>query len=386
MTDTLAILDRLIAFDTTSHRTNLPLLDYVEDLLVRAGVACWRVPDASGEKANLFASTGPAGDGGALLSAHVDTVPVEGQAWTLPPFRLTARDGRLYGRGTTDMKGFAACAVAAMLAAARRPLAQPLHLALSHDEETGCRGVPALIDRLAATGPRPAFCIVGEPTELAVATGHKGKIGIRTRFTGRTGHSARAPMALNAAYLASDFVTAVRAAQTRLIETGARDGDYDVPYSTTHVGRIAGGGPLNIVPDACEVDWEIRSLPADDAEAWIAALKAEAAHLCDATGDADAGVTHGELMRYPGLGTAADAPVVALVQALAGNRATLKVDYGTEGGLFATVMGLPTVVCGPGSMEQGHKPDEFIAREELARYDAMLARLIDRLEAGTARP
>lgn len=384
MTDTLAILDRLIGFDTVSHRSNLPILDYIEGLLAGAGVRCWRVPDATGAKANLYASTGPAGDGGALLSAHVDVVPVEGQAWTRPPFRLTEDGGRLYGRGTTDMKGFVACAVAAMLAAARRPLAQPLHLALSHDEEVGCLGVPALIDRLAATGPRPAFCLVGEPTELRVAIGHKGKIGIRSRFAGRAGHSARAPMALNAVYLAAEFVAALRAAQARLIAEGARDGDYAVPHSTLHVGRMSGGGALNIVPDACEVDWEIRSLPADDAESWVEGLKAEAARICAATGDGDARVGHADLMRYPGLGTADGAPVVALTQALAGNGGVLKVDYGTEGGLFATRMGLPTVVCGPGSMAQGHKPDEFIARDELARCDAMLGRLVDRLEAGTA--
>lgn len=384
MTETLAILDRLIGFDTVSSRSNLPILDYAESLLAEAGIACWRVPDATGQKANLFASTGPAGDGGALLSAHVDVVPVEGQAWTRPPFRLTADGSRLYGRGTTDMKGFVACALAAMRQAAGRSLAQPLHLALSHDEEVGCLGVPALIAALNARGPRPGFCLVGEPTELGVATGHKGKIGIRTRFAGRAGHSARAPMALNALHLGAEFISALRAAQARLIAEGARDDGYAVPHSTLHVGRMAGGGALNIVPDACEVDWEIRALPEDDAEAWVAGLKAEAARICAATGDADAGAVHGDLMRYPGLGTAAEAPVVALVQGLAGNGGVLKVDYGTEGGLFASLMGLPVVVCGPGSMAQGHKPDEFIERDELARCDAMLARLVDRLEAGTA--
>lgn len=382
MSQTLPLLDRLIAFDTVSDRTNLPLLDMVQEMLTQAGIACWRVPDATGAKANLFASTGPAGDGGALLSAHVDVVPVAGQDWTRPPFRLTRDGDRLYGRGTTDMKGFVACAVSAMLDAARRPLVQPLHLALSHDEEVGCKGVPSLIAELARRGPRPALCIVGEPTEMQVATGHKGKIGIRSRFTGRTGHSARAPLAVNALYPAAAFVAEVRAIQDRMVAEGARDDDYTVPYSTLHVGRIAAGGALNIVPDVAEIDWEIRYLPADDGAAAVAGLMARAAELAAAMGDPDATVSHSELMRYPGLGTPSDAPVVGLVQALAGTQGRLKVDYGTEGGLFATDLGLPTVVCGPGSMEQGHKPDEFIATDQLARCDAMLARLIDRLEAG----
>ena len=382
MSLTLPLLDDLIGFDTVSVNSNLPLLDMVQARLTAAGITCWRVMDETGQKANLFATTGPAGDGGVLLSAHVDVVPVAGQDWRRPAFKLTEEAGRLYGRGTTDMKGFVACAVNAMLDAARRPLAQPLHLALSHDEEVGCKGVPSLIAELARRGPRPALCIVGEPTELQVATGHKGKIGIRSRFTGRAGHSARAPMAVNALWPAAAMVAEIRAIQKRMETEGARDPDYTVPYSTLHVGRLAGGGALNMVPEAAEMDWEIRYLPEDDGPAAVTALKDRAAALVAAMGDPDATVSHSELMNYPGLGTAADAPVVRLVQRLAGTQGTLKVDYGTEGGLFANDLGLPTVVCGPGSMAQGHIADEFIARSELERCDAMLARLIDRLEAG----
>jgi len=382
MTQTLPLLERLIAFDTVSHRSNLPLLDHVQAIMEARGITCWRVPDPTGTKANLFATVGPAGDGGVVLSAHVDVVPVAGQDWTLPPFALTERGSRLHGRGTTDMKGFVASAVNAMLDAARRPLARPLHLALSHDEEVGCKGVPSLIAELARRGPRPALCIVGEPTEMRIAIGHKGKIGIRSRFTGRAGHSARAPMAVNALYPAARLVGLVEAAMARMAREGARDPDYAVPHSTFHVGRMAGGGALNIVPDAAEVDWEIRYLPADDGPAEIAALMAAADGLAAAMGDPDATVSHSELMAYPGLGTAADAPVVRLVQALAGTTGTLKVDYGTEGGLFDRGLGLPTVVCGPGSMAQGHTPDEYIERAELDRCDAMLARLLAGLESG----
>ncbi len=203
---TIDILDRLIAHDTVSHRPNLALIEEVRGWLEAAGARVRLVHDATGGKANLFASIGPEGDGGVMLSGHTDVVPVEGQEWTRPPFRLTEEAGRLYGRGTADMKGFCASAIAAMLKAASRPLKAPLHLALSHDEEIGCIGVRSLIDVLQAAPFRPRFCIVGEPTAMQVATGHKGKVALRTTCIGREGHSALAPMALNALHLAADFI------------------------------------------------------------------------------------------------------------------------------------------------------------------------------------
>ncbi|HMO07331.1 MAG TPA: acetylornithine deacetylase [Paracoccaceae bacterium] len=381
-TDARAILDRLIAFDTVSHRPNLDLIHYARDLLAAAGARVVLVPDSTGAKANLYATVGPEGGGGVMLSGHTDVVPVEGQDWTRPPFRLTTGDGRLYGRGTADMKGFVACAMAAMLDAARRPLRTPMHLALSHDEEVGCIGVRSLIDLLAGAPARPSMVIVGEPTDMQVATGHKGKVGMRATFHGRAGHSALAPLALNALHLGADFVGAARAEQARIAADGPRDGDYDVPYTTVHVGILKGGTQVNIVPALCVAEYEVRSLAEDDADAILSRLRAAAEALAAATGDPAARVEFVETMRYPGLGTPPTAPIVAFVKALTGANGTIKVAYGTEGGLFAEGLGLPVVVCGPGSMAQGHKPDEYLSAEQFDRCGAMLARLVERLEAG----
>ena len=379
-----AILDRLMAFDTVSAKPNMDLMLWVKGLLDAAGIAVTLIPDATGQKANLFATVGPAGIGGVMLSGHTDVVPVEGQAWTLPPFALTERDGRLYGRGAADMKGFCAAAIVAMLKAATRPLQVPLHLALSYDEEIGCMGVRSLVAALAQAPVKPRFCIVGEPTGMQVATGHKGKVALRATCTGREGHSALAPLALNALHLAADFLNEVRALQARVAAQGHRDGDYDVPYTTIHVGKMAGGVQVNIVPNAATLDFEIRSLAEDDPEALIADLRAAAERIV-APLRADfpeAAIKVERLWDYPGLGTPSDAAVVNFVKGLTGANGTIKVAFGTEGGLFSRDVGVPTVICGPGSMAQGHKPDEYVTLEQLARCEAMLDALITRLESG----
>jgi acetylornithine deacetylase len=378
------ILERLIAFDTVSANPNIDLMHYVQSVLQAAGIESRLVPDAGGKKANLFATTGPFGAGGVMLSGHTDVVPVDGQDWSRPAFRLTEADGRYYGRGTTDMKGFVACAIEAMIAASRRPLRVPLHLALSYDEEVGCMGVRSLIDVLAQAPVRPRFCIVGEPTGMQVATGHKGKIALRATCAGREGHSALAPLALNALHLAADFMNAVRDLQARIASEGCRDGDYDVPYTTIHVGKMAGGVQVNIVPNSATLDFEIRSLAEDDTDALIADLRA-AAERITAPLRADfpeAAIVIERLWDYPGLGTPTDAEVVRFVKALTGANGTIKVAFGTEGGLFSDRLGIPTVICGPGSMAQGHKPDEYVELSQIARCRDMLAALTDRLEVG----
>lgn len=380
--ETKEILAKLIAFDTVSSRPNLTLIEWVRDLLAGAGIAPVLIHDASGGKANLFATTGPAGQGGVMLSGHTDVVPVDGQAWTRPPFALTEEAGRLYGRGTADMKGFVACAIAAMLKAAPRPLATPLHLALSHDEEVGCLGVRSMIDMLDRAPVRPAMCIVGEPTAMQVATGHKGKVALRATCTGREGHSALAPLALNALHLAADFIGAIRAIQADIAEKGLRDGDYDVPYTTLHAGKMSGGVQVNIVPNTAVIDFEIRSLAGDDPEALIARLHAAAEGIV-APLRADfpeAAIAVERLWDYPGLGTPTDAAVVNFVKRLTGANGTIKVAFGTEGGLFDQRLSIPTVICGPGSMAQGHKPDEFVTVEQMDRCTAMLDALLLRLE------
>lgn len=377
------ILDRLMAFDTVSSKPNIALMGYVRGLLEEAGLTVALIPDADGGKANLFASTGPAG-AGVMLSGHTDVVPVEGQHWTKPAFALTEAEGRYYGRGAADMKGFVACAVEAMLHAAQRPLKVPLHLALSYDEEIGCMGVRSLIDLLAAAPVKPRFCIVGEPTGMQVATGHKGKVALRASCLGREGHSALAPLALNALHLAGDFLGAVRRLQAEVAATGLRDGDYDVPYSTLHVGKMSGGVQVNIVPNHAVLDFEIRSLAGEDVAGLIARLEAEAEAIVAPLRREfpEAAIRVERLWDYPGLGTPSDGEVVRFVKGLTGANGTIKVAFGTEGGLFDARLGVPTVICGPGSMAQGHKPDEWVSVEQVERCRGMLAALVGRLEAG----
>ena len=376
------ILARLIAFDTVSAKPNMALMHYVRDLLGRAGIASTLIPDATGQKANLFATVGPAG-AGVMLSGHTDVVPIDGQDWTKPPFAMTEADARIYGRGATDMKGFVACALATMIDAAKRPLKTPLHLALSYDEEIGCMGVRSLIDMLEVAPTRPLMCIVGEPTLMQVATGHKGKVALRATCVGREGHSALAPMALNALHLAADFIGVLRCIQAD-VAMGAQDADYDVPYTTLHAGKMQGGIQVNIVPHHATVDWEIRSLAGTDVDGLIARVQAAA----DAVVAPylmvfpEAAIRVERLWDYPGLATPGDAGVVRFVKSLTGANGTMKVAFGTEGGLFSERLGIPTVICGPGSMAQGHKPDEWVSVEQLERCQAMLGALVGRLEAG----
>ncbi|MEI6800075.1 MAG: acetylornithine deacetylase [Pseudomonadota bacterium] len=382
------IFARLIGFDTVSSKPNMALMDYVAEMLADAGIDATLIPDPSGTKANLYATVGE-GAGGVMLSGHTDVVPVEGQAWTYPPFELSEENGRLYGRGAADMKGFCAAAIATMIAAGERaksgrPLAVPLHLALSYDEEIGCMGVRSLITMLQAARIRPRFCIVGEPTGMQVATGHKGKIALRATCIGREGHSALAPMALNALHLAADFIGAVRALQADVARNGVQDGDYDVPYTTLHVGKMAGGVQVNIVPNTATLDFEIRSVAEDDPEGLITRLRQAAEAICAPLRATfpEAAIIIERQWDYPGLGTRSDAAVVSFVKALTGANGTMKVAFGTEGGLFDARLGIPTVICGPGSMAQGHKPDEYVSIEQMARCEAMMAALLDQLEAG----
>lgn len=382
--DTIGILEKLIAFPTVSRDSNLDLIRYVADLLEANGVTSRIIHNEDGHKANLFATIGPSDRPGVMLSGHSDVVPVDGQDWKLPPFAMTERDGKLYGRGAADMKGFIASALAACLKASKMQLATPLHLALSYDEEIGCVGVRSLVEMLKGAPQSPLLCIVGEPTGMQVATGHKGKIGARAICRGREGHSALAPLALNAIHLGCDFVAALRKEQERLAREGARDGDYDIPYTTVHVGKMNAGVALNIVPNLCQIDFEIRNVAAENAEEILEGLKAEAARIAtEAAAIAPEAAIDIEIFNtYPGLDTPAASQAVAFVKSLTGANGTMKVAFGTEGGLFSRDVGTPTVVCGPGSMAQGHKPDEFVSIEQMRRCDDMLEKLLQRLAQG----
>ncbi|RWP42419.1 MAG: acetylornithine deacetylase [Mesorhizobium sp.] len=379
--DSIQILEKLIAFPTVSRVSNLDLIGYVTELLAARGIACQIIRSADGHKANLFATIGPAGAPGVMLSGHTDVVPIDGQDWTLPPFEMSARDGKLYGRGAADMKGFVACALAACLKASKMSLQTPLHLALSYDEEVGCIGVHSLIDMLQVAPHRPLLCIVGEPTNMQVATGHKGKLAARAICRGREGHSALAPLALNAIHLGCDFVSALRQEQDRLASDGARDGDYDIPYTTVHVGKMNAGVALNIVPNLCQIDFEIRNVAADNPDQILDGLRAEAARIAAAASTIapEAAIDVEITNTYPGLDTPASSQAVAFVKSLTGANDTIKVAFGTEGGLFSRDLSTPTIVCGPGSIAQGHRPDEFVSIEQMRRCDDMLDNLLRRL-------
>lgn len=384
MNQTIDILHDLVGFASVSRDPNRMLIDYVADKLADNGVDPVIIPDESGKKANLYAVTGPEIDGGVMLSGHTDVVPIDGQNWTKPAFSCTHENGRYYGRGTADMKGFVAASIASFIDATRLELTSPLHLALSYDEEIGCIGVRSLIDMMGKSKHKPAFCIIGEPTEMGLGTGHKGKTAIRANCQGREGHSALAPMAMNALHLACDLAGEIRQMQAELVRNGNKDDDYNVPYTTMHVGRIEGGVQLNIVPNAANIDFEIRNLAEDDPIALLDSLKQRITPIIQAAKKTapEADIQFTITNTYPGLNTPKDAEIVDFMKALTGNNTTIKMAFGTEGGLFSRDIGIPTVVCGPGSMDQGHKPDEFVTGEQLVQCDNMLSALNQRLVEG----
>ncbi len=377
---TLDILDRLIAFPTVSADSNLAIIDYIQDFLASRGFAVHRVPDQTGLKAGLFASIGPPDTPGILLSGHTDVVPVTGQNWTTDPFKMTVKDNRAYGRGTTDMKGYLACVMALADRVSRVELKEPLKIVFSYDEEIGCVGIKSMGDHLESKIGLPRFCFVGEPTSMQVAVGHKGKVALQAICRGTGGHSAMAPKFLNALHLATDFVNALRELQEDFSLNGARDSDYNVPYTTIHVAKISGGIAPNIVPDEARVGFEFRHLATDNPQEVLARIEAVALRLSalQQTKFPCANIDVQQSISYPALATDVDSSVVQYAQKLARINETTKVAFGTEAGYLSEHLGLATIVCGPGEMEgQGHKPDEYIELSQLYACDAMLERLLN---------
>ena len=383
--NTLEILQQLISFDTTSAHSNLELMAYVRGYLKEYGVESQLVYNAEESKANLYATIGQrAGEAvkaGVMLSGHTDTVPVTGQNWTKEPYKLTEEDGRYYGRGTSDMKGFIAVALAAVPEMQKQDLHTPIHLAFSYDEEIGCVGVRRLIDTLKNHPIKPAVCIIGEPTSMQVVTAHKGKLAARVTITGKECHSGMAPLGVNAVNYGARLISWLeQLAQQKKTEGPFEDG-YDIPYSTVHTGTVQGGTALNIVPNHCSFLFEIRNVAAEDPKDLLAQFQSYAdeltaeMRLVDEACNIQIDIT----TEYPGLSTADDADVVSFVRSLTTATEPGNINFGTEGGLFSQVLGIPTVVCGPGSMDQGHKPDEFIQDEQLEQCEAFMARLIQRL-------
>jgi acetylornithine deacetylase len=383
MTSSLQHLEKLIAFPSVSRDSNLDLIAYVRDFLGGFGIASTLVHNEDGRKANLWATIGPADTPGVVLSGHSDVVPVEGQAWSSDPFRLTKRDGNFYGRGTADMKGFIACCLAAAEKAAQRTLHTPIHLAFSYDEEIGCVGVRRLLDLLKDAPVKPRLCIVGEPTLMQAVTAHKGKLGFRVTAHGLEAHSSLAPIGVNAIYMASDLISAIRAIQQDIAENGISDGDYEVAYTTLHVGKMQGGEVMNIVPNRCTFDFEIRYLPEDDEHAIVARIKAAAEKIAAGYRGVfnKARFEFMDLQSYPAMNTPVDSEAVKFVHALTGGNSTGKITFGTEGGLFQKALGTPAVVCGPGNIAVAHKPDEHVSEAQMAQCDRMLERLVERLSA-----
>ncbi|MBP7564417.1 MAG: acetylornithine deacetylase [Burkholderiaceae bacterium] len=378
------LLAALLAFPSITRQSNLDLIHWARKLLESHGITCQLVHDETGTKANLFASVGPADQAGVMLSGHTDVVPVEGEHWTVAPFDATVKDGRIFGRGAADMKGFVACALSAMIEAASRPLKRPLQLALSYDEEIGCVGVRRLLDLLESMPSRPMLCVVGEPTSMRVAVGHKGKMAMRAVCCGREAHSSLAPTVLNAIHLACDFAHDLRKEQASLQTFGAHDGDYDIPYTTIHVGLFNGGTALNIVPNRCTIDFEVRHLASDDPAVLAERLQELASQRVRRLHDAqrpEADIALTILNAYPGLDTHPLSEGVEWVQSLLpGSEPPIKVAYGTEGGLFTQRLSTPVVVCGPGSIDQAHKPDEYVDIDQLDRCDDFLRELCVTLE------
>jgi len=374
---TVDLLRQLVAFDTTSRNSNLELIHFIRDYLAGFGVEATLLFNDEGSKANLFATIGPNIAGGVVLSGHTDVVPVDGQDWATDPFVLTERDGKLYGRGSADMKGFIACALAAVPGFVAADLKRPVHLAFSYDEEVGCLGIQAMLPDLKKYIAPPRLVVVGEPTSMQVANAHKGQHVSHTRITGREAHSSRPGDGVNAVEVAAELITFIGSMRDRARDSGPRDATFDPPYTSFNIGPIKGGSAFNIIPNTCEFDWEFRAVPGDRPESILAEYQA---HL-DSVINTRLKALHPECVAVsevwaflPPLNAnpGSDAEVLAL--ALAAKNQTSVVAFGTEGGHFQSI-DFPAVVCGPGDIANAHKPNEFIENRQLAACGQLMVRL-----------
>ena len=374
--DTVDMLHRLVSFDTTSRNSNLPLVDWVADYLSGHGVRTEILPDPTGTKANMLATIGPDVPGGVVLSGHTDVVAVDGQAWTSDPWTLVERDGRVFGRGACDMKGFVAAALAAVPRFAAAPLARPIHLALSYDEEVGCLGVGDLVRHMHASGLRPGLCIVGEPTDMQVVNAHKGGIVGTCTVRGVTGHSSQVHRTVNAVMYASELIAEI-ARFGEALRAGPLDPAFDPPYSTVQVNIVKGGIQHNVVPEACTFWWEHRALPGVRLDDVLDAMQRFAEDRLLPRMRAvspDVGVSIDVTARIPGLRAEPGSPAETTVMRLAGTNGTGVVAFGTEGGSFQEI-DIPTLVIGPGNIAQAHQPDEWVERAQLDACDRFLDRV-----------
>jgi acetylornithine deacetylase len=376
------LLARLVAFDTESAKSNIPLIRFVEDYLAQHDIASQRVPTPDGEKASLFATIGPSDAPGLALSGHTDVVPVAGQTWASNPFTLTERDGKLYGRGSCDMKGYLACALAMVPQFARRRLKMPIHLAFSYDEEVGCTGVRPMIAELGKRLPLPRFVFVGEPTEMGVVDAHKGPVRWRVELTGRAAHSSMPHYGVNAIAYAGRLLGELSRMEDEL-KASEQDLRFDPPFTTLQVTQIEGGTASNVVPVPCWFGWEIRGLPGFDPMRLDRRLQAFAAEQClpemrRLAPEAEISIRATNQVAAYAADTASG--IVPLTLKLAGQNKTCAVSYCTEAGLFQGG-GAPAIVCGPGNIAQAHTANEFLSLDELEKCLLFLGRLADWAEA-----
>jgi acetylornithine deacetylase len=375
------MLRKLVAFPTVSRDSNLELIHFVRDTLKPYDADIRLTHDDEKRKANLFATLGPPSGPGIVLSGHTDVVPVEGQAWDTDPFSLVEKGGNLYGRGTCDMKGFIACVLALVPEFVKGGLKAPLHLAFSYDEEVGCLGVGRLIADVMRSGVRPNACIVGEPTEMRPVIAHKGKKGYRCTVRGLAGHSAYAPHGVNAVEYAAEAVAFLKSMARRHHDQGPYDRGFDIAHTTIHTGVIRGGTALNVIPHECTFDFEFRHLPGDDPDRLLHEFRDYLRRRLEPemrAVHAAAGFIIEPLSGIPVLDMGPESEVVALAQELAASSEIGKVSFGTEASQFHRA-GIPTVVCGPGSVAQAHKPNEFVTLDQIAKCDAFLQRLKGRI-------
>ncbi len=379
----IEMIRALVGFDTTSAKSNLPLIDYVRDYLAGHGIESRYIRSEDGTKANLWATIGPDIPGGIVLSGHTDVVPVTGQNWDNDPFDVVEKEDRLYGRGVADMKSFIAIALALVPDMLSRPLIRPIHFALTHDEEVGCLGAPHLIADVIENLPRPGAVIIGEPTEMKVVDAHKGITAFTTTVTGHEAHSSLTNRGVNAVMHAGKLIAFL----SDLAEEKAANADpasrFDPPYSTIHVGTVEGGTALNIVARECAFKWEIRSVPGDDPEDTLARFEhyyeRELVPKMQATA-AETGIATRRGVTVPSLDPAPDSPAEVLARELTGGNATHAVSYATEGGQYQRA-GLPAIVCGPGNIAQAHAPNEWIALEQIAAGESFTRRLIAKCQS-----
>jgi len=375
---TIDILRTLIGFDTTSRYSNLELIHWARDYLAERGVTSELQFDETGEKANLWATIGPTDRPGIMLSGHSDVVPVDGQNWASDPFTLTPRDDALFGRGTADMKSFIAICLSHVDRFLAADLSTPINLAFSYDEEVGCLGGRQLAAMLSGLEIKPRMCVVGEPTNMGVIIGHKGKSSWRCNVDGFECHSSLTHQGVNAVEYAAEMITFLRTLAREKRDNGPFDAAFDPPYTSVHTGVIQGGTALNIVPKHCFFDFEFRNLPEDDTMAMFAGVEAKAAELSrEMRGvQADTGISFDRISDFAGLGTDDTAEAVTLGKSFALTNTTGKVSFGTEAGHYQNA-GVPTIIVGPGDIEQAHKPDEFVTLPQLARCEEFFGRLID---------